>query len=54
MGGWNYADVWEAIAAVDPDAPAQVQGGRRLSWGDLDRSATLTAEPGRPVEWVVE
>jgi fatty-acyl-CoA synthase len=39
VGGWNYADVWEAIAAVDPDAPAQVQGGRRLSWGDLDARA---------------
>jgi len=39
VGGWNYADVWEAIAALRPDAPAQVQGGRRLSWGDLDGRA---------------
>jgi fatty-acyl-CoA synthase len=36
---WNYADVWEAIAETIPDAVAQVQGARRLSWGELDRRA---------------
>ena len=36
---WNYADVWEAIAETIPDADAQVQGARRISWGDLDRRA---------------
>src|SRR5437867_11225492 len=37
--GWNYADVWEAIAAVDVDAPALVHGDRRVSWGSFDRRA---------------
>ena len=39
MPGWNIADVWEAIAEVQPDAPAQVQGDRRQTWGDFDRRA---------------
>ena len=37
--GWNYADVWEAIAEAIPGATAQVQGARRIEWGDLDRRA---------------
>jgi fatty-acyl-CoA synthase len=39
MADWNYADVWEAIAETVPDAVAQVQGTRRISWGELDRRA---------------
>ena len=39
MAGWNFADVWEAIAEVLPDAPAQVQGDRRLTWSDFDTRA---------------
>src|SRR5438552_10170782 len=37
--GWNFADVWEQVADVLPDAPAQVQGGRRSTWSELDRRA---------------
>lgn len=37
--GWNYADVWEAIADADGARPAQVHGSRALSWGELDGRA---------------
>ena len=37
--GWNYADVWETVADVQPDAPAVVQGDRRLTWGEVDHRA---------------
>jgi fatty-acyl-CoA synthase len=36
---WNYADVWEAVATAQPDAPAIAQGDRRVTWGDFDRRA---------------
>jgi acyl-CoA synthetase (AMP-forming)/AMP-acid ligase II len=36
---WNYADVWEAIAETIPESTAQVQGARRVTWGELDRRA---------------
>jgi fatty-acyl-CoA synthase len=36
---WNYADVWEAVAAAQPDAPAVVQGNRQVTWGDFDHRA---------------
>ena len=39
MSGWNIAEIWRTIAEVQPDAPAQVQGERRQSWGDFDRRA---------------
>ncbi len=39
MNGWNFADVWETVAARIPDAQAQVQGDRRISWGEFDRRA---------------
>jgi acyl-CoA synthetase (AMP-forming)/AMP-acid ligase II len=38
-GEWNYADVWEAIAETIPASVAQVQGARRVTWGELDRRA---------------
>jgi fatty-acyl-CoA synthase len=37
--GWNFADVWEVIADLRPDAPATVQGDRRFTWAELDRRA---------------
>src|SRR5438105_4773951 len=37
--GWNFADVWEVVADVLPDAPAQAQGERRSTWSELDRRA---------------
>ena len=40
MTQWNYADVWEAIAEIQPDQPAIIQGDRTVSWGQFeDRSA---------------
>ncbi|MHB1138261.1 MAG: acyl-CoA synthetase [Microthrixaceae bacterium] len=39
MAGWNFAELWERIADRFPDAPAQVQGTRRISWRDFDRRA---------------
>ena len=39
MAGWNFADVFEAIAEVQPEAQAQVQGSNRTTWADFDRRA---------------
>jgi 3-oxocholest-4-en-26-oate---CoA ligase len=39
MPGWNFADVWEVVAEQIPDAQAQVQGDRRLTWVEFDRRA---------------
>src|SRR3954454_5335640 len=39
MPGWNFADVWETVADVLPEATAQVQGDRRLTWSQFDRRA---------------
>jgi len=38
-GNWNFADIWEVVADHQPNAPAVVQGGRRLTWRELDRRA---------------
>jgi len=39
MPGWNIAEVWEAVADVQPDAPAQTQGDRHYTWAQFDRRA---------------
>jgi fatty-acyl-CoA synthase len=39
MAGWNFAELWEAIADKFPDAQAQVQGDRRYSWREFDSRA---------------
>jgi 3-oxocholest-4-en-26-oate---CoA ligase len=39
MPGWNFADAFEVVAETLPDATAQVQGDRRISWRDFDRRA---------------
>ncbi|HSS11348.1 MAG TPA: AMP-binding protein [Acidimicrobiales bacterium] len=39
MSRWNFADVWEVVADMRPDAPAVVQGSRQYSWADFDRRA---------------
>ena len=36
---WNFADLWEAIAEAIPDAPAQRQGTRLVTWGEMDARA---------------
>ncbi|MES2033153.1 MAG: acyl-CoA synthetase [Pseudomonadota bacterium] len=43
MSGWNFADVWEEIAAATPERPAQIQGDRVVSWRDFDRRANAVA-----------
>jgi 3-oxocholest-4-en-26-oate---CoA ligase len=37
--GWNFADLWEAVAAQIPDALAQQQGDRTLTWAEFNRRA---------------
>ncbi len=44
MTDWNYADVWEAVAASIPGSPALAQGDRTLSWSEFDRRADGVAE----------
>ena len=41
--GWNFADVYEAIAARIPDRPCLVHGEQVVTWGELDRRATALA-----------
>ncbi len=36
---WNFADVWETIAATVPDRTAQVHGDERVSWEQFDARA---------------
>src|SRR5580704_12950604 len=43
MSGWNYADVWEAIAAAVPHRRALIQGERVISWGQFDQRADAIA-----------
>src|SRR5665213_1419478 len=43
MTAWNFADALETIAAKIPDAPAQVQGERIVTWGQFDRRANALA-----------
>ncbi len=39
MSGWNFAELWEQIAGRFGDAPALVQGDRRLTWAQTDARA---------------
>jgi len=39
VSNWNYADVWEEVADQQPDAPALVQGERRVTWSAFDQRA---------------
>ena len=36
---WNYADIWESVAASLPDEPAVIQGPESLNWRDFDAQA---------------
>ena len=40
---WNFADVWETVAATLPDEPAQIQGDRCYDWRTFDRRADAIA-----------
>jgi acyl-CoA synthetase (AMP-forming)/AMP-acid ligase II len=39
MTNWNYGDVWETVADIQPDALAVTQGGRQVTWREFDRGA---------------
>ena len=39
MAGWNYADIWELVAELIPDAQAQVHADQRTTWADFNRRA---------------
>jgi 3-oxocholest-4-en-26-oate---CoA ligase len=41
--GWNFADLWETVAAQIPDALAQQQGERASSWAEFNRRANGVA-----------
>ncbi|MCB0957262.1 MAG: AMP-binding protein, partial [Ilumatobacter sp.] len=43
MTEWNFADVYEAVAAKVPDRPCQVQGDRVITWGQFDARADALA-----------
>jgi fatty-acyl-CoA synthase len=44
MSGWNFAEVWETVAELIPDAQAQVQGDRRFTWREFDERANGVAD----------
>jgi 3-oxocholest-4-en-26-oate---CoA ligase len=39
----NWANLYEAIAGLDPSAEAIVQGDRRITWGQFDETASRLA-----------
>jgi len=39
MPGWNIGDVFEAVARARPEATAQIQGNREITWAEHDRRA---------------
>ncbi len=39
MTNWNFADVYEAVAALVPDRACQIQGDRVVTWAEFDRRA---------------
>jgi fatty-acyl-CoA synthase len=43
MTDWNFADIFEAIAAAVPERPCQVHGERVDSWERFDRRANALA-----------
>ncbi len=43
MSAWTFADVWEAIAARQPDKPALIQGDRIVTWSEFDAHADALA-----------
>ncbi len=40
---WTFADIWESIAAAQPDHPAFIHGDRIISWGQFDARADALA-----------
>ena len=44
MEVWNYANLWESVAAATPDNPALIHGARVVSWRDFDARANALAK----------
>jgi len=44
---WNFADVWEAVAAAFPDRVAVAQGSRRVDWRNFELRASGVSETFR-------
>jgi fatty-acyl-CoA synthase len=44
MTDWNYGDVWETVADVQPDAIAVTQGPRNIAWREFDQGADGIAQ----------
>jgi acyl-CoA synthetase (AMP-forming)/AMP-acid ligase II len=43
MTDWNFADVYEAVAAKVPDRPCQIHGDREITWAQFDARANALA-----------
>lgn len=43
MTNWNFADVWDSVAATVPERPALEQGGVRLTWAEMEGRAAALA-----------
>jgi acyl-CoA synthetase (AMP-forming)/AMP-acid ligase II len=41
--GWNYADVWDVVADLHPNAPFVIQGDRLVRWADAASRADALA-----------
>ncbi|HEY6427488.1 MAG TPA: AMP-binding protein, partial [Acidimicrobiales bacterium] len=44
MTDWNYADVWETVADVQPESTAVIQGSRGVGWAEFDSGADGVAQ----------
>jgi acyl-CoA synthetase (AMP-forming)/AMP-acid ligase II len=44
LSNWNYADVWETVADVQPESIAVTQGDRNVAWREFDRGADGIAQ----------
>jgi acyl-CoA synthetase (AMP-forming)/AMP-acid ligase II len=44
MTNWNYGDLWEAVAEIQPGSIAITQGSRHVSYAELDRAADGVAQ----------
>jgi len=40
---WNYANLWESVAAATPDRPALIHGDRTITWSGFERRANALA-----------
>ncbi len=43
MAAWTYSNIWDALAAAQPERSALVQGDRRIDWATFERQASAVA-----------